>query len=252
MKTSSLKTTLALAATLALPAALSAESLTIYASGDTFIRSDNPTSTAGSGDFRLLVGETASVTANDFRALFNFDLSTLPANAIITSVAFRLRVQDNDTNSGTATLALNLHALTQSWTEGSSSWNNAATGTPWTTPGGTFDSTVLSSASVPTKGSTPATYTWNTSAALVNLVQTGANTNSVVGLLLKDSDETGLLRELVRFISKDETGSTLQIHRPQLVIEYTIGSTVPEPASAAALFGLAGLSAAVGLRRRRR
>ena len=113
MKTSSLKTTLALAATLALPAALSAESLTIYASGDTFIRSDNPTSTAGSGDFRLLVGETASVTANDFRALFNFDLSTLPANAIITSVAFRLRVQDNDTNSGTATLALNLHALTR-------------------------------------------------------------------------------------------------------------------------------------------
>ena len=247
-----LKSTLALASVLALPCVLSAETATIYSNADSYIRSDTTTTNAG-GDFRLLIGETASATANDLRIVLGFDLSSLPVNATINSVSLRLRIQENDTNvaNSDTTLTLNLHALTESFTEGSVTWTNASTGTAWTTPGGTNSGTLLSSAAVPTKGTVPATYTWGTSTAFVNVVQAAYGSGSMVGFLLKDSDESGTLRELIRFISKDETGSSLQIYRPQLVVDYTL-STIPEPSTAAALIGAGGLLVAFGVRRRMR
>lgn len=252
MKNPKLTSVLALAAGLFLPAISPAETATIFSSADAHIRSDNTATNAG-GDFRLLLGETASATANDLRIVLGFDLSSLPANATINSVSLKLRVQDNDTNVATidTTLTLNLHALTQTFAEGSVTWANASTGTAWTTPGGTASGTLLSSAMVPTKGTVPVTYTWATSTAFVNTVQTAYNSGSIVGLLLKDSDETGTLRELLRFISRNETGSTLQQYRPQLVIDYSL-SSIPEPTTTAALIGGGGLLLALGVRRRTR
>lgn len=255
MKTPSLHRSLVLLAALcgAGASASFADTATVFSSADSYFRSDNTSSTAGANDFRLLVGETASVTANDLRIALGFDLSALPSNITINSVSLVLRINENDTNAALqdTSVTLNLQGITQSWSEGSVSWNNASTGTPWTTAGGTFSGTVLSSAVVPTKGTAPRSYTWASSSDFVSFVQAAHDGGSIVSFMLKDANETGTLREIIRFVSRNETGTGLQAYRPQLVIDYTPVSSVPEPSAFAAIVGIGALGFVASRRRRR-
>lgn len=229
-----------------------AASLPITANADAFMRGDLKTANAATG--RLLIGETAG---GGFRGLLSFDLSALPAGATINSVQLVLHLAENDNNGALVdtTLTLALHAVTQAWTEASVSWNNASTSTPWTpTAGGTFDPTVLSSQTIPTKGATGVNYTWDNTAAFLSVVSSAYANGTAVSFLLKDSDEGSNQRELVRFVSKDDAaapGSVVAGLGPQLIIDYTVGN-IPEPSAYAVILSAAGLVVAMAIRSRKR
>ncbi|MDR1281423.1 MAG: DNRLRE domain-containing protein [Opitutaceae bacterium] len=242
MKKYSKNTFLALFAGSLLSVSLShAASLPITSSADLFIRGDQPNSTNQGAT--LIVGELA--TGYKLRSLLSFDLSALPAGATINSVQLVLHLAENDATAVDTSLTLTLHAVTQTWAEASVTWNNASAGTPWTTAGGTFDSTVLSSQTVPTKGSTGVDYTWDNTAEFLGIVRSAYASGTAVSFFLKDSDESTNQRELVRFVSNNGAAGP----KPQLIIDYTV-SSVPEPSTCVVILAVAGLAVATVARKR--
>lgn len=223
----------------------SAVTLTLNPVADTYVRTDQPNNTFGNVT-EFFVGQLTSTQA--MHALLSFDLSSVPEDATINSVSLVLRQSSEDAGSNT-TITLTLHAVTQTFVASQATWNNAASGTPWTTAGGTFDSTVLSSTNVRVRPSQtpvialPVDQTWASSASFVTAVQGAADGSNSIGFLLKDANETNTGRELIKFFSKEGSFA------PQLNIDYTVAA-IPEPSTAAALAGAAVL-AGVALRRRR-
>ncbi|MGI9204362.1 MAG: DNRLRE domain-containing protein, partial [Woeseiaceae bacterium] len=69
---------------------------------------------------------------DNFRVLYQFDLSSIPANANITRAELRLRVTGED-DSGQQ---VNIHRVTDSWTENTANWTNT---------GNDFDPTISAS-----------------------------------------------------------------------------------------------------------
>lgn len=225
--------------------ASSAATLTLNAIADTYVREDNTATVAGATATELLVGQLSATQA--FHGLMTFDLGTVPDNVTIDSVSLVLRQQTEDTSSSVTTLTINLHLVTESFVNSQTSWANRETGVAWTTAGGTFDSTVLSSVSLTTRPSQvsqtlPIDATWGSTASLVGALQSAANANSAsISFLLKDANEDDAGRQLIRFASGEGSFT------PELIINYT--SAIPEPSSAALLFG--GIALAATARRRR-
>jgi len=230
-------------------AAASAATLTLNPIADTFVRADSASSTAGAAASELLVGQLNSTQA--MHALLSFDLSSIPVNATINSVSLVMVQSSEDGSSANTTITLELHLLTQAFVESQASWNNAATGTAWTTAGGTFDSTVLSTVDVRARPSQtpaitlPVNQTWASTNNFVAAVQSAAGGSNSIAFLLKDANETNTGRELIKFFSKE--GATA----PRLIIDYTV-ATIPEPSAVALLMGAMGLAGGVWFRRRSR
>lgn len=235
----------AFAATLMATAA-SADTLTLNPTADTYVRADQPSNTFGSTT-ELLVGQLTSTQA--MHALLTFDLSAIPVDATINSVSLVMRQSSEDGSSAITTITLELHALTQAYVASQATWNNAATGTAWTTAGGTFDSTVLSTVNVRTRPSQapvitlPVDQTWASTSSFVAAVQGGADGSNSISFLFKDANETNVARELIKFFSKEGTTA------PQLTIDYTVAA-IPEPSTVALLMGTVVLAGGVWLRRR--
>lgn len=224
----------------------SAATLTLTTTADTFVRADSPSSVAGGTAAELLVGQLSGTQA--MHGLLTFDLSSIPVNATIDSVSLVLKQSSEDGSSAVTTVTLNLYQLTEAFVESQASWNNRATGTAWATAGGTFDSTVLSSASLRTRPSQapvltlPVDQTWASTSGFVAAVQSAADGSNSISFLLKDADESNAARELIKFFGKEGTTS------PQLIVNYT--SAIPEPSTVAFLSGVIVLVGAIGFRRR--
>lgn len=151
------------------------------------------------------------------RALFKFDLSGIPANAVITSASMELYTYF----IATANTPVKAHRLTADWDEGTS---NAASGVSnwtqrlaspsanWATAGGDYDPTPA--ASLTTNGTTAGTYSFNVKNLVQNWVD-GTYPNHGV-ILLNDPGYLG-----VSWRSK-EWGTASQ--RPNLRIKYSAGS----------------------------
>ncbi|MDB5905880.1 MAG: repeat-containing protein, partial [Betaproteobacteria bacterium] len=106
---------------------------------DTYLDQDTPTLNFGTAT-TLVVNPNNNHGDN---ALLQFDLSSLAAGSVINSAVLRMQATlvENDMN-------VDVHALTQAWSEGAvngaagaASWNERIAGTPWTTAGGTYDAT---------------------------------------------------------------------------------------------------------------
>jgi hypothetical protein len=166
------------------------------------------------GGCNILYINGPSGTAKD-RSLIQYNLSTIPANATITSAAIRL------IKIGGATSARNMsiHRVTADWTEGSQgcsgaagvcNWQQRMTSTAWTAPGGDFDATATATLSVAANGTYDFTAT--------NLVQSWVSgTNSNFGIIFKFTTEN--LNSVVQFASSEHTTAA---NRPQLIITYTV------------------------------
>ncbi|WP_309380808.1 DNRLRE domain-containing protein [Cerasicoccus frondis] len=188
-----------------------------------------------------LVG-TLGTADSIFHTVLSFDLSDIPAGATINSVTLGV-YETTDAGSASSAVQFNLHELTQSFVESEVSWDNYSTGNAWTTPGGDYDSTILSSLTV-NPNTTSGMQTFATSSDFVTIVQSALDGSQTLNLLLKlnDTDEAGSSRYLFRFRT-DNFGTAAD--RPMLTIDYT---AIPEPASTAFLvMGGIGLFA---LRRR--
>ncbi len=152
------------------------------------------------------------------RALYQFDLSSVPSSAVIISANIRLTKVSGDDNPHN----LSMHRITSSWTEGTGacdpghgntndvSWNNSTTGTPWGTVGGDFDSTPESAVSVATNNP----YDWN----VKDLVEEWLAGNfDNYGVLLKFANEAESGSKV--FASRENSTTA---NRPQLLISYTV------------------------------
>jgi len=159
---------------------------------------------------RLFSGQNSM--GNNRRCLLQFDFSSIPTTAIISSVTLTITV-DQLSSSTTDTFAL--HRLTTSWGEGTSSgggsgsaavtpdatWSDAMLGTSsWVTPGGDFIADATHSLSM---DSTTGSKMFNSTSALVDDVQNwidGTNANNG-WILIGDESTPNTTR---RFGSKDQ------------------------------------------------
>jgi hypothetical protein len=145
------------------------------------------------------------------RALVQFDLSSIPATACLSSATLMLKLTAVQSPGWT----IAAHRLTQSWTEGTGRSNSGVTwsrrdgATSWTTAGGSFVATAT--AEVFTGTSNGVTLQWDVTADVAAFV---AGTAPNYGWLVKDSNE-GTGKES-RFASRE----TNTANRPQLQITF--------------------------------
>lgn len=98
---------------------------------------------------------------SDVRGLIYFDLSVLPAESTVYSATFEVSTPGDPYPP----ITVDIHRLTNEWIEGSDdngnavpadgvTWNERKPGVAWTTPGGDYDATVISSFNFTTPGET--------------------------------------------------------------------------------------------------
>ncbi len=168
------------------------------------------------------------------RAILQFDLSSIPSNAIISSAS--LSLEENKGSNGTQNFTL--HRMTADWGEGTSDAGSpggggtaATTGdatwihrlfstSNWTTAGGDF-MLIASAAGTCPSGTGPLTMTGGVLASDIQNIINGTNPN--FGWLLKGNE--GSTRTAKRFHSK-ETPITQLL--PKLFITYTLSIGMDE------------------------
>lgn len=171
---------------------------------DSYIRS------GGSANNNFGTADPLRVDANETsRALFRWDLTGIPAGATVTDVDVVLDV----TNSAPG----QLFEVRRDWVEGQVTWNQAATGTAWTTPGADDTTNDRGSTVLGTLGNGTGSQTVTLGAAGVALVQGWVTTPATSrGLILRATSNTG-----GRVRSREETSAAL---RPALVVTYATGA----------------------------
>ncbi len=176
----------------------------------------------GTGSY-LFVGKTEATVNGIRRALIQFDVASIPANATITDVKLQL------TGSKANATNVEAHRVTTTWGEGTSdatgeegggatpgtndaTWTHSTFNTlTWTTPGGDFSAMTSGTANV-TSGSVS---TW-TGAGMVKDVQDWVTKQaSNFGWLLKGDEGTN--GTAVRLNSRQSGTGT-----PSLVVTYTV------------------------------
>jgi len=200
----------------------------------TFIRSDNPTTNYNAYlDSTIITGNTAS--GADIRGLFSFDLSVLPSGATINSVTFILTAVSNDSTSGASPLQLDILPLATAFTAGGATWNTYNGTNAWTTPGGDYSSSPLSTVMLtPNAIVAGNTATFASTTSFVSFVQGAYNSSTLAQFILKLDNETGTTRDIFFFGGDAAPNSS---YRPSLTINYT---TVPEP-SVTAMIGVGAM-----------
>jgi len=211
-----------LLALLAFPA--SADTLVLAPARDNTIYGDNSSLSNGSGE-HIFAGNTAFGTTR--RALIHFPVaSSLPPGARITGV--RLVLELTQTIAGPETVTL--HRLLASWGEGGSdapglegggtpaqagdaTWAvRFFPGSPWASPGGDFVAAPSASIVVDQFAS----YTWGSTAGLVDDVQTWLDFPTTNAGWILRGNETGAITAK-RFDSRE---NALPANRPRLEIDF--------------------------------
>lgn len=182
-------------------------------SQDAFIHSFNTTSNYGS-ESEIYVNKSNSGSPELYfytsRGLIKFDLSSIPAGQTITSATLKLTAPDLD---GIIGGFMDIHKVTQPWTEGNVTWETFDGLTNWTSSGGDFSSVQATSEAF-TNGNTE--ITWNLTNSVTALYNDINNNN---GWLIKYSDESSEDFMLYQYYSKE--GLTL----PDLEITYVPSTT---------------------------
>lgn len=211
---------------------VTADTITLSPTADTRILDIFPTSNFGSD-----ILSTFHADGNEQRTVVHFDLSGVPAGQTIDSAT--LRLHGTPFNGSTAATSMWAFRVAAPWTESQATWLDAATGTPWASPGGELVGTggVLMTDPYATwtgdQSPLPTWYELNVT-TLIAAYYDGTHPNYGIGL-------AGPLGNELVFTQSESTASP---NRPALVIEY---SPIPEPASIALV-----LSALLALRPMRR
>ncbi len=163
---------------------------------DTRLFSGHPTMAHGTEN-TLIVSDSGG---NHQHSLLEFDLSGIPATALVTSATLEL-----NTNSITAAGNVEVRRMTTAWDEINATWLDSDTAMPWTTAGGDFSATMadtqMISALVP--------YSFDVTPIVSDWFQ-GGQPN--YGLVLHPAVGTN-----VAFVSSDNNNSSLH---PKLTVNY--------------------------------
>ncbi len=178
---------------------------TFYPSDDTYIRQRDPNKNYGSGSLmkvRNRYGHPSHPTYWEHNLLIKFDISSIPSNAIINSAILYIYYYSWADNNPVGR-DLTLHKITEDWNEATVTWNT----------GPSFDSTVTSSAIVPS--STGVWMSWEVTSDTQDFVS-GTETN--YGWQIMDEESWGDFDiPDARFRSKEYTNGEEYI--PYLEIE---------------------------------
>lgn len=178
---------------------------------DSYIKQDKPDERRGT-DSELRV-KTENTKLN--RALLQFDLSSIPSDALVNSATLSLWVKEvKDGN-----VSINTRALTNSWNEAQVTWKarDKAANLLWTTQGGDYDAGVLDTEAL-TVGTKNVWAAWNVTSAAASWV---ANPSGNLGVILESPVTTP--KNETKFKSSDD-GTASQ--RPKLEVCYGAGLTV--------------------------
>jgi hypothetical protein len=200
---------------------LAAQALTtnLVPVADTAMRSTASDSNFG-GSTSLPVG-VSNLGSPVNRTLFQFDLSALPANAIINDATLGLTVTVHPFGAN-----FDLHRLLSSWSESEATWNNRLTSIPWAAGGALtgidFSSMISATASL---GSGVSAFNSPDLTADVQLWVDNPGSN--FGWILMASGEPAGSGEQVA--SREDSVNT-----PTLTIDYTL----PAPPTSPVIFGI--------------
>ncbi len=218
-----------------------------YQTGAAWFRSSD---TSGNFNAQFIVVGTKT-TPDVLRSALSFDLAALPDLTQIDSVTLTVRADRDHADSTSGNYGLDLQELTRSFVESEVTWASYSMGNNWTTPGGDFNSTVLSHVdanpySFVTDGPS---YTFSSGAAFVQAAQDAYDNDESLDLILRSLGAEGLATYVqANFYVRSDEYATAS-NRPKLTVNYSI---IPEP-STLVLLGIGSLVAlAVGIRRRRR
>ncbi|WP_245180421.1 golvesin C-terminal-like domain-containing protein [Streptomyces montanisoli] len=170
----------------------------------------------GVGQHWLEVGDN-STTYGTTRAALKFPTTSLPSTARVISARFQAW-STITTNTGGGQATYELHALSRDFDESTATWNNATSGTAWTTPGGDYSGTV--SDTVASITNDPVRHWWDATSLAQQWITTPASNH---GVLLKLADEsTSGPQERSVFASSETAEPQL---RPQLDVTYVDATT---------------------------
>jgi hypothetical protein len=178
---------------------------------DTWLNSGSPT-------FNYGVDTELEVDGDLNHALVWFDLSSIPAEARVTSADLGLSLQGLSGPS----MDVSVHRATQSWQEGSGSgsatgdgatWNTRDGAVAWSTAGGDYDVAAAS-----TTVSAPGPYTWDVTGIVDDWARGGVPNE---GLLLRGASSSG-----ARFASDEHATAG---DRPMLTVTYTCRCDACQP-----------------------
>lgn len=183
---------------------------TTFASAqDTYIAESYPTTNYANAPTIKLDGDVPTGTGRDYRGLIRWDVSSIPAGSTVTSATLTVSVENSAPGE-----TYEIVELLRSWNETQATWNLAAPGSSWGSPGASSvsdrGSEVLGTMS---RGST-GTYTVSLNGAGIAVVQDWVDTpSSNHGLMIFD---TGAADQLELYQSENKTASW----RPRLTITY--------------------------------
>jgi hypothetical protein len=184
--------------------------LTVYSTKDDVIQATNPTTNFGTSEnFAIKYYST------DMRhSVLQFDLSSLPSGAIVSSVKLRLYCNyvDNTTN-----LNFGVYRLLLSWTELGVTWNSRDGSNNWNTAGAQGSGTDRAADALGTGAVTGTGWieiTFSDLTEFNNMV----NSNNGMVLIPFSGGSTGNKRFSTRESAND----------PELVIEYEIITAIPQ------------------------
>jgi hypothetical protein len=179
------------------------------------------------------VGNNPGANHEKRRGVLRFDLSQVPAGAVVNSASLKVtvvRVPLTPVNSN-----FDLRRLLQPWNEGEVTWNSHLAGAPWQTPGatGAADSVGTPSSVVFVTGL--GGYTFASSGGLVGDVQAWVNDpTSNNGWLLISEDEISL-RTARHFGTREDPANA-----PVLTVDFTVSAALTittQPSSQAVVAG---------------
>jgi PEP-CTERM motif len=230
--------------------ALSAATVTLTAVADTSLFENKPDSNLGATT--LVAGTNQQFSRA--RGLFRFDVSAIPAGAVITGVEVHLyvtRQPDPDQHGGPADSDFSLYRMFVGWGEGTggnatgsvaaagdATWNERHhAGISWGAPGGLLGTDYASVPSATTSVGNVGPYVWGSSTELIDDVRAWVETPAAnFGFILVNQSE-GTVGSARRFSATEQPGGL--IAPPQLVVTY---NAVPEPGMfALTSIGLLGL-----------
>lgn len=193
---------------------------------DTCISSFEDTWNFGS-QASMYVGDEASTGLGTLRSALEFDLSGIPAGATISGATLSL-FQANQSSSGTPTL--DVHYITQPWTQGTGSGTETGDGATWLTYDGAAgwnvaggDYNDAASASVSSPAATGVWVDWDITSLIQDWIDGIVDNN---GLLIKQDFENPAGDDAKLFLTSDFLAD--RTLRPKLTIEW-VGTDVSPP-----------------------
>jgi len=185
---------------------------------DSYIDENNPGTNYGT-DVSLDVSGRSGGRIR--KALLWFNVSSIPANATITSAVLQL-YKTGAPGGGTINVSVYRVNSTSNWNETEVTWNNLTSTTTWSTAGGDYDPTEYDRQAV--NNTVGIWHSWNITA----LVQSWTNgTYPNYGLILVIPDDTS--NKIRQFASSDSANPA---QWPQFLVSYTTPDVTPPNYSA--------------------